>query len=247
MLVLSAIYMKIFPAIDLKAGRVVRLEQGKADRETVYSEDPAEQARKWLHAGAGWVHVVDLDGAFTGLPANRKAVAAIAESGLKIQLGGGMRTAEAVQSALDLGVTRIVVGTRAAIDPDFLKTLIRQFGPEQVAVGIDANDGKVAVKGWVDVLDISASDLAAKAKACGVNYIIYTDISRDGMLSGPNLEAQAQMARESGMQVIASGGVGSLDDVKALKELEGESAIHGVIIGKALYDGRVDLKAALAL
>lgn len=241
--------MIIFPAIDLKGGRVVRLEQGLANRETVYGEDAGAQAQKWLEAGAEWVHVVDLDGAFTGTPANRAAVASIAATGIKVQLGGGIRTAEAVQIALDAGVNRVVIGTRAAIDPQFLKTLIRQFGAETVAVGIDAKDGKVAVKGWVDVLDIEATVLAAKAFECGAKYLIYTDISRDGMLSGPNLEAQAEMAEKTGLEVIASGGVSSLDDIVALKSIgaDGKSrAIHGVITGKALYDGRLDLKAAIS-
>lgn len=242
--------MIIFPAIDLKGGRVVRLEQGLADRETIYGEDPGAQAQQWLDAGAEWVHVVDLDGAFTGTPANRSAVARIAATGLKVQLGGGIRTAEAVQTALDAGVTRVVIGTRAAIDPQFLKTLIRQFGAETVAVGIDAKNGKVAIKGWVDVLDIDATVLAGKAYECGTKYLIYTDISRDGMLSGPNIEAQAEMADKVGLQVIASGGVSSLNDIVALNKIGADGhgkAIYGVITGKALYDGRLDLKEAIAV
>ena len=227
----------------------MRLEQGLAERETIYGEDPGAQAQKWLEAGAEWVHVVDLDGAFTGTPANRAAVASIAATGLKVQLGGGIRTAEAVQTALDAGVTRVVIGTRAAIDPQFLKTLVRQFGPETVAVGIDAKNGKVAIKGWVDVLDIEATILAGKAFECGAKYLIYTDISRDGMLSGPNLEAQAEMAEKVGMEVIASGGVSSLKDIVALNKIGADGkgrAMHGVITGKALYDGQLDLKEAIA-
>lgn len=243
--------MIIFPAIDLKGGRVVRLEQGRADRETVYGEHPGEQAAIWKAAGAEWIHVVDLDGAFTGTPANRDALRRITGHGVKVQLGGGIRTAEAVQQALDYGVSRVVVGTRAAIDPEFMKTLVRQFGPEVIAVGIDARDGKVAIKGWVDVLDIEATALARRMEECGLRYVIYTDISRDGMLGGPNLDAQEAMLRETGLEVIASGGVGALKDLKALdgirQNANGDRGLHGVIVGKALYDGRLKLEEALAL
>jgi phosphoribosylformimino-5-aminoimidazole carboxamide ribotide isomerase len=239
--------MRIYPAIDIKAGRCVRLTQGRADAQTVYAEDPAEVAADFKAKGAGWVHVVDLDGAFEGRPRNLPVVARIVALGLKVQLGGGMRTRESVDAAVGMGVTRVVVGTRAAESEDFVAELVRVHGA-RIAVGIDAKDGKVAVKGWVDTTKATALDLARRMAALGVQTLIHTDVGTDGMLTGPNLAAQEAMLAAVSAGVIASGGVGSEDDVRRLRSLsEQRPNLDGVIVGKALYEGRVSLPALLAL
>ncbi|MEO0056092.1 MAG: hypothetical protein RLZZ50_2039 [Verrucomicrobiota bacterium] len=241
--------MTIYPAIDIKAGRCVRLTQGKADQETVYSLNPAEIAEQFKKAGSAWVHVVDLDGAFLGEPQNLEAVKAIASVGLKVQLGGGLRTRAAVERALGFGVSRVVIGTRAAESAEFVAELVKGFG-DKIAVGIDAKNGKVAVKGWVDTTDTGALDLAKRVAGLGVRTIIYTDIGTDGMLTGPNLPAQKALAEAvagQGAQIIASGGVSQLSDVVALAELaRGQPNLHGVIIGKAIYEKRLTVEDALA-
>ena len=237
--------MTIYPAIDIKGGRCVRLTQGRADQETVYSENPAEVAAQFKAAGSAWVHVVDLDGAFSGQSQNLEVVRAIAAQGMKVQLGGGMRSREAVQRALDLGVSRVVVGTRAAESEEFVSELVKAFG-EKIAVGIDAKDGQVAVKGWVDTMGTSALGLAQRMDAIGVRTLIYTDIGTDGMLTGPNLAAQEAMLKTVKCGVIASGGVSQQGDVGALAALAKRYAnLDGVIIGKAIYEKRVDLATAL--
>lgn len=239
--------MILYPAIDLRRGRVVRLLQGKADAETVYFENPAEPAAAWKRAGAEWVHVVDLDGAFTGAGENRSAIAAILQSGMKMQLGGGMRTRAAVAEALDLGVARVVIGTSAAQNPSFVGELVRAFGHERIAVGIDAKDGKVAIKGWVETIPMDAFELARIAEAEGASKIIYTDISRDGMLTGPNFEAQEQMLNTVQIGIIASGGVSYPSDIDRFRAMaQTYPNLDGVITGKALYEGRLDLTALLA-
>jgi len=238
--------MILYPAIDIKGGRCVRLLQGKADAETRYFDDPVEPAKHWQAAGAQWIHVVDLDGAFTGNPQNLDALGRIAALGVPVQFGGGMRSADNVRAALEAGASRVVVGTRACADADFVRELARGFG-EKVAVGIDAKDGKVAVKGWVDVTEKTALELAREVAAMGIQTIIYTDISTDGMLTGPNLAAQREMCEAVPAHIIASGGVSQPEDITALAALAGELPnLHGVIIGKALYEGRVDLAKALA-
>jgi len=238
--------MTIYPAIDIKGGRCVRLTQGRADQETVYSENPAEVAAQFRKDGAEWVHVVDLDGAFTGESQNLSVVRVIASLGMKVQLGGGMRSRLAVERALGMGVTRVVVGTRAAESEDFVAELVRAFG-EKIAVGVDAKSGQVAVKGWVDTTGTSALGLAARMDAIGVRTLIYTDIGTDGMLTGPNLAAQEAMLKTVKCGVIASGGVSQQSDVGALGELGKRYAnLDGVIIGKAIYEKRVDLGKALA-
>jgi len=237
--------MKIYPAIDLKGGRVVRLSQGRADKETVYENDPAKPAAAFLEAGAEWVHVVDLDGAFTGEQANASAVERILESGLKVELGGGVRSIETIQKWLDLGVQRVIVGTRAVTDPNFLHDCGKYVSPGKIAVGIDAMQGKVAVKGWIEVVDLSAIEFAHTVQGIGIQTLIYTDISRDGMMSGPNFEAQQEMLEEVDINVIASGGVSSLEDIRRFKELAATYPnLDGVITGKAIYDGNLDLRAA---
>jgi len=237
--------MIIYPAIDIKGGRCVRLLQGRADQETVYSENPAEVAAQFKKAGAEWVHVVDLDGAFTGESQNLSVVRAIAALGLKVELGGGLRTRLAVERALGIGATRVVIGTRAAESEAFVSELVKLFG-DRIAVGIDAKNGQVAVKGWVDTTNTSALAMAKRMDELGVRTLIYTDISTDGMLTGPNLPAQEAMLSAVKCRVIASGGVSQQHDVDVLNALAKKHAnLDGVIIGKAIYEKRVDLVQAL--
>lgn len=239
--------MTIYPAIDIKAGRCVRLTQGRADQETVYSSNPAEVAAQFRAAGSGWVHVVDLDGAFAGEPANLAVVTEIVKAGMKVQLGGGLRTLATVERALAAGVERIVIGTRAAESEDFVGELVGRFG-SRIAVGIDAKDGKVAVKGWVDTTDLGAVGFAQRMAALGVGTIIYTDIGTDGMLTGPNLAAQEAMLQAVPARVIASGGVSRREDVAALAAIKKRRPnLDGVIVGKALYERRVELVDLLAI
>lgn len=233
--------MNLYPAVDIKNGRAVRLLQGRPDQETVYYDNPAEPAKLWAEAGSKWIHVVDLNGAFTGKPDNWDAIEKIAATGMKVEMGGGMRTIADVERAFLAGVSRVVIGTKAVSDEAFLKSLLDKFG-DKIAVGIDAKDGKVAVKGWVDTTETSAHDLAVKVSEMGVKYIIYTDISTDGMMQGPNFAAQEAMLKISKARVIASGGVSSHEDVHQFAKLAARySNFEGVIIGKALYEGRIDL------
>ncbi len=235
----------IFPAIDLKDGRVVRLRQGQKDAVTVYSEDPAAIALRWANDGARCLHVVDLDGAFDGKPKNwesvRKILAAVK---IPVQLGGGLRTEQQIESALAMGVKRCVVGTKACESPAFVKTLVKKFG-ERIVVGVDALDGMVAVRGWTEKTSQVARDFVTQIAGLGVKTIIFTDISTDGMMIGPNLKAMAQIADAAlphgGMDIIASGGVSAEKDIAALKAL-GKKNLVGVIVGKALYEGKIDLK-----
>lgn len=239
--------MTIYPAIDLKGGRCVRLTQGRADQETVYAENPAAVAAEFRAAGSEWVHVVDLDGAFAGEPANLAAVEAIVAVGMKVELGGGLRSREAVARVLAAGVNRAVIGTRAAESENFVRELVAEFG-DRIAIGIDAKEGKVAVKGWVDTTALGAVALAQRMDALGVATIIYTDIGTDGMLTGPNFGAQEIMLQSVKARVIASGGVSRREDVVKLTELSHRYAnLDGVIVGKALYEGRVQLPDLLAI
>ncbi len=238
--------LTLYPAIDLKDGSCVRLRRGEMDDATVYSDDPAAQARAWQDAGCAWLHVVDLNGAFAGRSENAEAVSAILGAAtIPVQLGGGIRDMAAVERWLTAGIRRVILGSAAAKNPSFVIEACRAF-PGRVAVGIDARDGMVATEGWAETSDITATDLALKFEDAGVAAIIYTDISRDGMLTGLNLEQTANLARRISTPVIASGGVGQIDDLAALKVLN-EPGIEGVIVGRALYDGRVDPRAALAL
>lgn len=239
--------MRIYPAIDIKGGRCVRLTQGRADQETVYAANPADVAAEFRRAGSEWVHVVDLDGAFAGEPQNLAAVQAIAALGMKVQLGGGMRSRHAVERALGLGVSRVVIGTRAAESEAFVGELVQAFG-EKIAIGIDAKNGQVAVKGWVATADLSALTLARRMDALGVRTLIHTDIGTDGMLTGPNFAAQEAMLAAGRFNLIASGGVSRREDVVKLAELAHSYAnLDGVIVGKALYEKRVDLPDLLAI
>lgn len=229
--------MLLYPAIDLMGGQVVRLKQGRASEKTVYSEDPADVALQWENRGGDWIHVVDLDAAFTGKHSNLAQVRAIvAAVRLPVQMGGGMRDENAIRQALEAGVSRVVIGTKAAENPDFVRHAVSRFGGERIAVGIDARDGKVAVKGWAETTQVEAADLALELSAVGIGALIYTDIATDGMLQGPNLTAVAAITHAVSCPVIASGGVSSAGDLAALSQIAG---LHGAIIGKALYDGRI--------
>ncbi len=230
------------PAIDIQHGRCVRLEKGAFDRETVYGDDPVAMALQWQAAGASRLHVVDLDGAREGSPRNHELIAGIAMTlDIPVQVGGGIRDAETVEKLLLLGVDRCILGTRAAQDRTWAAEMFRRFG-ERLILGIDAKDGRVAVKGWVETTALTAAALANELKPAGAAQVIYTDISRDGMLTGPNVEATARLARASGLAIIASGGLASLDDLRRLSRHPG---IEGAIIGRALYTGAIDLAEAV--
>jgi phosphoribosylformimino-5-aminoimidazole carboxamide ribotide isomerase len=236
----------LYPAIDLKDGKCVRLLRGEMSTATVFNDDPAAQACAFAAAGCRFLHVVDLDGAFAGKPMNARAVEAIvAAAGVPVQLGGGIRDRAAIDGWLDRGLARIVLGTLALRDPALVKAACAAH-PGRIAVGIDARGGMVAVAGWAEMSSVPARDLALRFEDAGVAAIIYTDIERDGALGGVNVKGTAALARRLTTPVIASGGVASLDDLRALKAHE-QDGIAGVICGRALYDGRIDLRAALAV
>jgi phosphoribosylformimino-5-aminoimidazole carboxamide ribotide isomerase len=233
----------LIPAIDLRGGRCVRLRQGRLEDETVFSEDPVATARGWQAQGAPRLHVVDLDGAFGGRPAQTDIIRAlVAALGIPVQVGGGLRDAGSVQRVLDTGARWAVVGTRAALDPAFLGEICVAF-PGQIIVSVDASDGRVAVDGWTRVLELEATNLARDAAAAGAAAVLYTDIARDGTERGPNIWSTEAVARAAGIPVLASGGVGSLDDIRQLATIPG---VEGAIVGRALYSGAVDLRRALA-
>lgn len=244
--------MILFPAIDLKGGQCVRLVKGDMAQATVFNTDPADQARQFSAAGAEWLHLVDLDGAFAGRPVNEPAVEAIlSATALPVQLGGGIRDMARIEAWLKKGITRVILGTVALKDPDLVRSACRTF-PGKIAVGIDAKGGKVAVEGWAETSELSALDLARRFEDAGVAAIIYTDIDRDGLLQGVNVTATAELAAALAIPVIASGGVSALDDIEKLLDALPQSrarggGIVGVISGRAIYDGRLDLKAALKL
>jgi phosphoribosylformimino-5-aminoimidazole carboxamide ribotide isomerase len=235
--------MIIFPAIDLLDGQVVRLEQGKRENCTIYSADPVAVARSWQEQGAQALHIVDLDGAFTGEPKNLIHIQNITRAlSIPVQLGGGMRTAENVAAALEAGVARVILGTKAGESLPFVEGLVRQFGGEKIAVGIDARDGLVSVKGWTESTTLRAVDLAQEVEGLGVHTIIYTDIATDGMFTGPNFPALRELLEVVKARVIASGGVGTAEHVHQLRAL---GTVYGAIVGKALYDQKVQLSEIL--
>jgi phosphoribosylformimino-5-aminoimidazole carboxamide ribotide isomerase len=234
----------VYPAIDLRGGRVVRLKEGDPARLTTYSDDPAETARRWMDAGATWLHVVNLDGAFgeTDNP-NHKALQDILKLGARVQYGGGIRSPDAIAQVLEWGVSRVVLGTLAVEQPPVVAEAAQRFGPERVAVGIDARDGLVRVRGWQEGSGVPALELALRLHTLGLRSVIFTDICRDGLGTGLNIAATKELAEASGLAVIASGGVHTLVDVSAAHAAD----LAGVIIGRALYEGTIDLKAALAI
>lgn len=232
----------IYPAIDLRAGKVVRLKEGDPSRMTAYSDDPADTARRWRDAGAEWLHVVNLDGAFgENDNANRSALESILKLGVHVQFGGGVRTLNAVKDAIELGVSRVVLGTIAIEQPEVVHAALNNFNPEKIAVGIDARDGLVSVRGWKEDSKTSALDLALQMRTFGLQTAIFTDIRRDGLGIGLNIPSTCELAEASGLNVIASGGVHTLKDVIAARDAH----LSGVIIGRALYEGTIDLKEAL--
>lgn len=237
--------MIVFPAIDILGGRAVRLAQGDYDRVTVYNDDPVAQARDFAEQGAEWIHVVDLDGARDGVPGNIEVVERIArEVGLPIQNGGGIRTVDTMRRLADAGVTRMVLGTKLATDPDFVRDAVGSFGPEGVVAGIDARDGQVAVEGWREGTATPAAELVAELRDLGIRHLVYTDISRDGMRTGIDIDGYESIAETAGFPVIASGGVSTLDDFRELAAL-GPDTIEGAITGRALYEGAFKLKHAI--
>jgi phosphoribosylformimino-5-aminoimidazole carboxamide ribotide isomerase len=238
--------LTLYPAIDLKDGQCVRLRRGAMDDATVYSSDPAAQARAWQDAGFSWLHVVDLNGAFTGRPVNGAAIAAIlAAVTIPVQLGGGIRDMAGIEAWLAAGIRRVILGSAAAKHPQLVRDACRAF-PGRIVVGIDARDGKVATEGWSETSQIDARDLARAVEDAGIAAIVYTDISRDGMLSGLNIEQTVALASAVTAPVIASGGVSGPQDLADLRSAAAGTRIEGVIVGRALYDGRIDPAAALA-
>ena len=238
--------MIVFPAIDIRDGKVVRLVQGKFNRETIYSENPVDMSKKWADEGAEWLHVVDLDGAQVGKPQNTKVITEIAKNiNIPIQVGGGIRNEDDIEKLLDAGVARVILGTQVVEDPDFIRCEIQKWG-EKIAVSLDCSNGKVVTHAWTSTSDVLASQIIRKLEGIGLFCIIYTDISKDGMLSGPNIEAIRQICKSTKIPIIASGGVASLNDIENLLQFRGQGLI-GIITGKAIYEGTLDLTEAIKL
>jgi len=234
----------IFPAVDIKGGQAVRLKQGKADQETVFSSDPVAMAKKWQEQGGKWLHVIDLDGAFSGEPVNRELIKNICSSvDMPVQLGGGIRDLETAKAYLDAGVSRLIIGTIALTEPELFGSICKAF-PGKIGVSLDAEGGVLKTKGWVEDSGLTIYDVLPRMEEQGVAFIIYTDIDRDGMQTGVNLPALTKLAQTSSVPVIAAGGVATLDDIKALYPLTKEANLEGAISGKAIYTGTLDLKEA---
>lgn len=234
--------MQLYPAIDLKNGQCVRLKQGAFKEITVYSDKPEEIAAKWQSKGASYLHLVDLDGALAGHSVNEKAIKRIVSTvSIPIEIGGGIRSEKAIEAMLSLGVSRVIIGTKAAENPEFIRDMVNKFGQEHIVAGIDAKNGMVAVEGWEKLSDLSASELVNRMKEYGIRHVVYTDIARDGMLSGPNVEYTKKLTDDTGLDIIASGGMSSMEDLRELYH----AGVHGAIIGKALYENRIDLKEAI--
>jgi phosphoribosylformimino-5-aminoimidazole carboxamide ribotide isomerase len=238
--------MLLIPAVDLREGKCVRLIEGRLDQETVYSDEPAAMAALWQEQGARMLHVVDLDGAFAGAPKNLDVIKEIlARVEIPVQVGGGIRRMETIDLLLGMGVARVVLGTAAALEPELVARACEKYG-EAIVAGIDGRNGKVAIEGWAVTVEKGTTELALEMKELGVKRVIFTDIRRDGKLSGPNLEATGALAKDTGLKVIASGGVSSLEDLRILRDMESKG-VEAVIMGKALYSGAVDLREALAV
>ena len=234
--------MRLYPAIDIKNGQCVRLKKGQFNEVTVYSDKPYEIAKKFEADGARFIHIVDLDGALKGERVNAKAIEDIVKSvSVPVQLGGGIRTLDNIKDVLDLGVYRVIIGTKAVENPEFIKEAIKQFGAERIVVGIDAKDGFVAVEGWEKLSDKTALSLALAMKDIGVQTIVYTDISKDGMLTGPNIEQTKLLSDQTGIDIIASGGMSCMEDLNHVYK----AGIHGAIMGKALYEKKICLKETI--
>lgn len=234
--------MRLYPAIDIIKGKAVRLVQGDYDQETVYDKDPVSVALKWAEAGASFIHVVDLDGALDGHWANKKVIKAIVDAvDIPVQTGGGVRTLDDIEDRLKAGVARVILGTIAVEHPEMVAHAVAKFGPSKIVIGIDAKDGMVAIRGWEEVSNLSAHALCDRAKSVGISTVIYTDIAKDGMMAGPNIEQTKYLSDMTAMEIIASGGVSSYEDLEKLKM----SGVSGVIVGKALYTGAVDLRTAI--
>lgn len=236
--------MKLFPAIDIKNGQCVRLRQGNFRDVLVYSDSPLKVAKEWEACGASYLHLVDLDGALAGHSVNEEVIKEIVSNvHIPVQLGGGIRSIKDIEQKLKLGIDRVIIGTKAVIDPGFMKEAVGIFGADRIVAGIDAKDGIVAVEGWEKYSHYNAVSLALEMKKAGVKTIVYTDIAKDGMLQGPNLHYTAEMVIETGLNIIASGGVSSLKDLETLSEIN----VYGAIIGKALYEKKINLRKAIAL
>jgi phosphoribosylformimino-5-aminoimidazole carboxamide ribotide isomerase len=236
--------MKLFPAIDLKNGQCVRLRQGSFRDVFIYSDVPYKVAKEWEACGASFIHVVDLDGALVGHTVNEQAIKEIVNNvNIPIQLGGGIRSIKDIENKLNLGIKRVIIGTKAAADPGFMKEAIAIFGSDRIVAGIDAKDGVVAVEGWERLSNYNAVSLALEMKKVGVETIVYTDIAKDGMMQGPNIHYTVEMVEETGLNIIASGGISSLKDLEILNEHK----VYGAIIGKALYENKIDLKKAVTI
>lgn len=236
--------MKLYPAIDIKNGQCVRLRQGKFDDVIIYSNNPVDIAKEWEASGASFIHLVDLDGALCGHAVNAEVIKKITSTvNIPVELGGGIRTIKDIEDILALQVTRVIIGTKAAENPNFIKEAIDKFGADRIVAGIDAKDGLVAIHGWEKVSNIKAIDLCMEMKKIGVKTIIYTDISKDGMLSGPNVYQTKLLSDQTGLDIIASGGVSGLQDLEHIND----AGIHGAIIGKALYEKKIDLRQAVAM
>lgn len=236
--------MQLYPAIDIKNGQCVRLRQGQFQDIEIYSHTPTKVARQWENEGASYIHLVDLDGALAGHSVNEDTIRDIVnEVNIPIQVGGGVRTIQDIENKLNLGVSRVIIGTKAVENPAFIKEAISHFGSERIVVGIDAKDGMVAIQGWEKVSNFNAVTLGIQMKEIGIKTVIYTDISKDGMLQGPNIEHTEQMIQSTGLEIIASGGISSLMDLEKLESIH----VQGIIIGKALYEKRFELHEAIEL
>ncbi len=237
---------QIYPAIDLRDGKCVRLFQGDYAQETIYGDSPVEMAKKFVEAGAKWIHMVDLDGAKDGVRINDQVVIEAAKLGAKVQVGGGIRTREDIQHYLSNGVARVIIGSLAIRNPELAVSFIEEFGAEQIVIGIDAKDGMAATEGWIETSGQAATEVANYFASKGAKHFIYTDIATDGTLAGPNIEANKALVDSEKAEIIVSGGIGSLEDVLKVKEASAQSNIAGVIIGKALYEKRFTLEEALS-
>lgn len=236
--------MKLYPAIDIKNGQCVRLRQGKFDDVIIYSNNPVDIAKEWEACGASFIHLVDLDGALCGHAVNAEVIRKIASTvNIPVEVGGGIRNIKDIEDVLALGVSRVIIGTKAVENPNFIKEAVDKFDADKIVAGVDAKDGLVAIHGWEKVSNIKAVDLCMEMKKLGIKTIIYTDISKDGMLSGPNVYQTKLLSDQTGLDIIASGGVSGLKDL----ELVDEAGIHGAIIGKALYEKKIDLRQAVAM